>query len=94
MTPIAEYIQSGETPQTGRVGVEVEHFLLDHVSGHPLTASQVEDMLEVLRPDYDQAFYEDGRSRGNPGLSSRCPSSTPGTWTSSGPGMTRPWHRS
>ncbi|WP_300940850.1 glutamate-cysteine ligase family protein [Faecalibaculum rodentium] len=61
MTPIAEYIQSGETPQTGRVGVEVEHFLLDHVSGHPLTASQVEDMLEVLRPDYDQAFYEDGR---------------------------------
>ena len=25
MTPIAEYIQSGETPQTGRVGVEVEH---------------------------------------------------------------------
>ncbi|WP_305178863.1 glutamate-cysteine ligase family protein, partial [Faecalibaculum rodentium] len=44
-----------------RVGVEVEHFLLDHVSGHPLTASQVEDMLEVLRPDYDQAFYEDGR---------------------------------
>lgn len=61
MTPIAEYIQSGETPQTGRVGVEVEHFLLDHASGHPLTASQVEDMLEVLRPDYDQAFYEDGR---------------------------------
>ena len=61
MTPIAEYIQSGETPQTGSVGVEVEHFLLDHVSGHPLTASQVEDMLEVLRPDYDQAFYEDGR---------------------------------
>lgn len=61
MTPIAEYIQSGETPQTGRVGVEVEHFLLDHVSGHPLTASQVEGMLEVLRPDYDQAFYEDGR---------------------------------
>jgi len=61
MTPIAEYIQSGETPQTGRVGVEVEHFMLDHVSGHPLTASQVEDMLEVLRPDYDQAFYEDGR---------------------------------
>ncbi|WP_304864254.1 glutamate-cysteine ligase family protein [Faecalibaculum rodentium] len=61
MTPIAEYIQSGETPQTGRVGVEVEHFLLDYVSGHPLTASQVEDMLEVLRPDYDQAFYEDGR---------------------------------
>lgn len=46
MTPIAEYIQSGETPQTGRVGVEVEHFLLDHASGHPLTASQVEDMLE------------------------------------------------
>lgn len=61
MTPIAEYIQSGETPQTGRVGVEVEHFLLDHVSGHPLTASQVEDMLEMLRTDYDQAFYEDGR---------------------------------
>ena len=61
MTPIAEYIQSGETPQTGRVGLEVEHFLLDHVSGDPLTASQVEDMLEVLRPVYDQAFYEDGR---------------------------------
>ncbi|WP_300957162.1 glutamate-cysteine ligase family protein [Faecalibaculum rodentium] len=61
MTPIAEYIQSGETPQTGRVGVEVEHFLLDHASGHPLTASQVEDMLEMLRTDYDQAFYEDGR---------------------------------
>ena len=61
MTPIAEYIQKGQTPEKGRVGIEVEHFLLDRATGHPLSAGKVEEMLEKLQPQYTQSFYEDGR---------------------------------
>ncbi len=61
MTPIAEFIQSGETDATGRVGVEVEHFLLDRASGRPLPAQSVEQILEELKPEYEQEFHEDGQ---------------------------------
>lgn len=61
MTPIAEYIQSGETGHRGQVGIEVEHFLLDHATGQPLGYDVVEQLLEQLRPLYEQAEFEDGR---------------------------------
>lgn len=59
MHPLTEYIKAGETPKKGRVGIEVEHFVLD-AGGHPLTYEALVPVLDAIAPFYERTGTEEG----------------------------------
>lgn len=59
MHPLIEYFKRGETPKTGRVGIEVEHFVLD-AQGKPLNYARLVPVLEAAAPFYERVGTEEG----------------------------------
>ncbi|MBP3853325.1 MAG: hypothetical protein J6D18_02015 [Erysipelotrichaceae bacterium] len=61
MDSVTEFIRNGEKgKQTGQIGLEVEHFLLNRQTGRPMEYDEIARLLEELAPLYCTSVYEQG----------------------------------
>ena len=61
MDSVTEFIRNGENgKQTGQIGLEVEHFLLNRQTGRPMEYDEIARLLEELAPLYCTSVYEQG----------------------------------
>ena len=59
MDSITNYLKKGEKHrQTGGIGLEVEHFLLNKENGKPMPYEEIEGLFQAIQKDYPQAVYE------------------------------------
>ncbi len=61
MTPLARYFESGISPKSHSLGLEVEHFILNKETGMPMDYELTAQLLEYLAPVYDKVIKEEGR---------------------------------
>ena len=59
MTPLTSYIASGQTEEKGRIGLEIEHFVLNDETGAPMPYLELVKLLEFLKESYEKAVYEE-----------------------------------
>lgn len=59
MTPLTSYIASGQTEEKGRIGLEIEHFVLNNETGAPMPYLELVKLLEFLKESYEEAVYEE-----------------------------------
>lgn len=59
MTPLTSYIASGQTEEKGRIGLEIEHFVLNDETGAPMPYLELVKLLEFLKESYEEAVYEE-----------------------------------
>lgn len=62
MTPLARYFESGISPKSHSLGLEVEHFILNKETGMPMDYELTAQLLEYLAPVYDKVIKEEGGS--------------------------------
>lgn len=61
MDSITKYIQSGQKHrQTGGIGLEVEHFILNQTTGMPMPYDEIEELFSIIQKDYSKLVYEKG----------------------------------
>ena len=61
MDSITKYIQSGQKHrQTGGIGLEVEHFILNQTTGMPMPYDEIEELFSMIQKDYPKLDYEKG----------------------------------
>ncbi|EOS60330.1 glutamate-cysteine ligase [Firmicutes bacterium M10-2] len=60
MMPLVEYFKKGAKKDSRALGVEIEHFVLDKKTGHPMPYDEISKLLMSLRPFYDEAYFEEG----------------------------------